>query len=142
MQNAKQITLAILVLAVALLIYFLPTILARKKPFVLKLFLLNLFAGFTIIGWVAVLIWALKKPKKISAVQANINANTLSELEKLNVLTKQGVLTPDEFDQQKAKILGNQSNSITVSEATKKKLQIISALVMLFVMLICLTFVV
>lgn len=49
----------------ALAISFLPTIIAFSKGHVNKwaIFLLNLFLGFTIIGWVVALIWAIKKPE-------------------------------------------------------------------------------
>jgi hypothetical protein len=42
--------------------YFLPTIIAmiRSKRDTLAIFLLNLFLGWTIIGWVVAVIWAAK----------------------------------------------------------------------------------
>jgi hypothetical protein len=42
--------------------YFLPTIvaLARSKRDALAIFLLNLFLGFTVIGWIVALVWAAK----------------------------------------------------------------------------------
>ena len=45
-----------------LVMYFLPTIVAaaRSKRDVLAIFLLNLFLGWSVIGWIVALIWALK----------------------------------------------------------------------------------
>jgi len=42
--------------------YFLPAILAlaRNKRDTLSIFLLNLFLGWTLIGWVVALVWAVK----------------------------------------------------------------------------------
>jgi hypothetical protein len=42
--------------------YFLPSIiaLARGKRDILAIFLLNLFLGWSVIGWVVALIWAAK----------------------------------------------------------------------------------
>jgi hypothetical protein len=42
--------------------YFLPSIiaLARSKRNILSIFLLNLFLGWTLIGWVVSLVWAAK----------------------------------------------------------------------------------
>ena len=42
--------------------YFLPSIiaLARSKRDLLAIFLLNLFLGWSIIGWIVALIWAAK----------------------------------------------------------------------------------
>lgn len=48
-------------IAVALLVYFLPTIIAsnRKKQNVGAIFALNLLLGWCLIGWVVSLVWAL-----------------------------------------------------------------------------------
>ena len=42
--------------------YFLPSIigLARSKRDLLSIFLLNFFLGWSVIGWVVSLVWALK----------------------------------------------------------------------------------
>lgn len=43
--------------------YFLPTILAfaRNKRDVVGILLLNIFLGWTVIGWVVALVWAVKQ---------------------------------------------------------------------------------
>lgn len=46
-------------LAVAILLYFLPAIIGRDKRDAAGIFLLNLFLGWTVIGWVIALIWAV-----------------------------------------------------------------------------------
>lgn len=48
-----------LTLAVLVLLYFLPSILARNKPSFVAILLVNFFLGWTVLGWFAVLIWAL-----------------------------------------------------------------------------------
>jgi len=40
-------------------LYFLPAILGRDKSDATGIFLLNLFLGWTLIGWVAAFIWAI-----------------------------------------------------------------------------------
>jgi hypothetical protein len=42
--------------------YFLPSIiaLARSKRDLLSIFLLNLFLGWSVIGWVVALVWSVK----------------------------------------------------------------------------------
>ena len=42
--------------------YFLPTVIAllREKRDKLSIFLLNFFLGWSLIGWVVALVWALK----------------------------------------------------------------------------------
>ena len=44
------------------LMYFLPSIiaLARNKRDLLAIFLLNLFLGWSVIGWIVALVWAAK----------------------------------------------------------------------------------
>jgi hypothetical protein len=45
-----------------LVLYFLPSIiaLARSKRDTLAIFLLNLFLGWSVIGWIVALVWAAK----------------------------------------------------------------------------------
>ena len=45
-------------LAFLILLYFLPAIIGRDKSDAAGIFLLNLFLGWTVIGWVIALIWA------------------------------------------------------------------------------------
>jgi Superinfection immunity protein len=47
-----------LFLILSVLLYFLPTLIARDKPQVLAVFLVNLLLGWTVIGWFVALIWA------------------------------------------------------------------------------------
>ena len=46
------------------LVYFIPTFIAltRQRDQRLKLFLVNLLAGWTLIGWMAAFIWAITLP--------------------------------------------------------------------------------
>jgi T4 superinfection immunity protein len=48
----------VLTLAFMILLYFLPAIIGRDKRDAAGIFLLNLFLGWTVIGWVIALIWA------------------------------------------------------------------------------------
>ena len=45
-------------------IHFLPTVVAvaRHHPNAVAIFVVNLFFGWTLIGWIVVLIWALSGP--------------------------------------------------------------------------------
>jgi len=49
--------------------YFLPSIvaLARSKRDLLAIFLLNLFLGWSVIGWVVALVWAVKNDVPVAA---------------------------------------------------------------------------
>ena len=43
----------------SMFLYFLPAFLARNKPNFTSILLLNLLAGWTFIGWIIALVWAL-----------------------------------------------------------------------------------
>jgi hypothetical protein len=51
-----------------LVLYFLPTILAfaRSKRDAVSILVLNLFLGWTAIGWVIALVWALKADSPVA----------------------------------------------------------------------------
>jgi len=55
----------IVLLIVGLLVYFIPSIVAMKKnhPQKVAILLLNIFLGWTFIGWVGSLVWAFIKPQ-------------------------------------------------------------------------------
>ena len=49
---------------VSLACYFIPSFVANSKqhPFMAGIFLLNLCLGWTIVGWVVALVWAVSPP--------------------------------------------------------------------------------
>ena len=58
-----------LALFVFIPLYFLPAFLARKKRQFLPILLLNIFLGWTLLGWVGAIIWAVADQPKESVVQ-------------------------------------------------------------------------
>jgi len=52
-----------------LVLYFLPSIiaLARSKRDLLAIFLLNMFLGWSVIGWIVALVWAAKSDVPVVA---------------------------------------------------------------------------
>jgi hypothetical protein len=54
------------------LLYFLPAILGRDKADATPILLVNLFLGWTIVGWFAALIWAISsdRPARVVYVPA------------------------------------------------------------------------
>ena len=53
--------LVILIIAVGLWLYFLPSIIGRRKTNAFAIFILNFVAGWTFVGWVTALVWACTK---------------------------------------------------------------------------------
>ena len=88
--------------------YFMPTLIAglRKSNAFTSIFALNFLAGWSIVGWVASLIWSLYKPAVANAVVDN--NSIASELEHLAQLKEKGILTKEEFDSRKSVILASQ----------------------------------
>ena len=64
MDNAAGLLAGFLVLALSLAIYFIPTLVAfeRLRRNRGAIFVLNLFLGWTLVGWVAALVWAWMNP--------------------------------------------------------------------------------
>ena len=85
-------------------IYFLPTAVAVKRNHESKLaiFVLNLLAGWTLLGWVAAFIWSFTN--QLAATNA-APVGVGDELQKLADLKNSGVLTDAEFEAQKKRIL-------------------------------------
>jgi len=57
-----------LIIVIGLPIYFLPALIARRTPDVLKLFLANLFLGWTVITWILLLTFAIRDRSKQKAI--------------------------------------------------------------------------
>ena len=93
-----------------LILYFIPSISAysRKKKNASSILVVNLFLGWTFIGWIVALSWALSKdaPPAVVIKTAEASKNTASELAELFKLKQDGAITEDEFRAHKAKILG------------------------------------
>ena len=127
--------------------YFFPTIIAiiRKKSNVGAILVLNLFLGWTFIGWIVALVWAVssdpqpqqviinnhqpvennrpserqvtpvmirptgpprqQQPASAPASNASTQQDKIHQLQQLKELLDNGVLTQEEFIQQKSKIL-------------------------------------
>ena len=119
---------ALIFTVVALLflaIYFLPTFVAvaRKKVNEGAIFVLNLFLGWSLIGWVVALVWALSSPEtsearprkktlksnngkeKLISSENRVSVDVSSEIKSFYDLKEQGIITEEEFDQQKKSLL-------------------------------------
>ncbi len=93
-----------------IILYFIPSISAysRKKKNASSILVVNFFLGWTCIGWIVALSWALSKDAAPAVVikTTEPSKNTASELAELFKLKQDGAITEDEFKAHKAKILG------------------------------------
>ena len=113
----------IIFLILVFILYFLPTVFAtiRSHSSSGGIFALNLFLGWTLIGWVVALAWSLKsdpdKSTKIIAQALKKNNNdkkaseisnsTAEEISKLSQLKDKGILTEEEFQSAKSRALND-----------------------------------
>ena len=86
-------------------IYFLPSILGYNLRNFGSIFLLNILLGWTIIGWIVALIWSVSKDKQEKIIVSSANNSVSNELLQLKKLHDDGVLTKQEFEIEKNKIL-------------------------------------
>lgn len=84
--NEPSVSYIFVLIVIAGFAYFLPSLIAiqRKHKNVNSLFVLNLFLGWTFIGWVVALVWSfssqssVNKPQKIKVVEPVIQeVNTM-----------------------------------------------------------------
>ena len=61
-------------LLVAALLYFLPAIIGHNKRDASGIFILNLVAGWTVIGWFVALLWACASDPRVQTVLAPAGA--------------------------------------------------------------------
>ena len=100
-----------LILAAAFFLYFLPTFISQHRghPNATPIFLLDLFLGWTFIGWLVALIWSASSIAAKSAATAPEPAvdDKYSKLEKLGGLKERGLVSEQEYEQEKSKILNS-----------------------------------
>jgi uncharacterized membrane protein YqaE (UPF0057 family) len=89
---------------IALLIYFLPSLVGHKKKNANAIFILNLLLGWTLLGWVVALVWALTNEEK-TAGTAESPHSSADEISKLADLKSRGIITEAEFEAKKKKLL-------------------------------------
>lgn len=100
---------AFLLLAVVFVAYFLPTLISqyRNHPNATSIFLLDLFLGWTFIGWLAALIWSASAiaAKLVQTASVGPAGDRYERIEKLGSLKERGLISEQEYEQEKAKIL-------------------------------------
>jgi hypothetical protein len=55
-----------ILIIIGLAVYFIPAIVGYKKKNAIGITLLNVFLGWTIVGWVVALVWAVSSPEELS----------------------------------------------------------------------------
>ena len=88
-------------------LYFLPYLLANKKKHrqTRAIYILNIFAGWTFIAWLIALIWGCTESSEKKYIQQTVQISNADELMKYKNLLDSGVITQEEFDNKKNKLL-------------------------------------
>lgn len=98
--------LDILIIIFFTALYFLPALIGYNKKNIYSILALNLLLGWTAIGWIVALVWALSKDNNdILIVNSNEPKSVSQELTNLKKLYDDGVLTELEFEKQKKRLL-------------------------------------
>lgn len=89
-------------------VYFIPYLIANSKAHAQEnaIFVLNLFAGWTLVAWIIALVWACTSPKEKVVIQQKQQLSSADELKKYRELLDSGIITQDEFDAKKNQLLG------------------------------------
>lgn len=97
----------LLLLGIGVFLYFIPSWLAWGKRNVDSVIAVNLFLGWTFIGWVVALAMALQNDKPIIVQPPKQPDNRVDKLIKLKNLLDSGGLTEAEYNREKDKIINS-----------------------------------
>lgn len=88
-------------------VYFIPAVNAysKKKRNAGAVLALNLFLGWTFIGWIVALVWSISNDEKTQPVVIHTQGSSI-DLEKLADLKTKGLITEEEFQTKKKQLLG------------------------------------
>jgi len=108
MTEKEAAVLIIIAVIIGIAIHFIPTFIASAKshPSTGAIFAVNLLLGWTLVGWLGALIWALSNPDRPQKVYIkNNNHDVADEIRKLGELKNDGILTTQEFETKKRELL-------------------------------------
>ena len=87
-----------LILSILAFFYFLPSILGHSKHGSNGIFLLNLFFGWTVIGWIVALIWALAASRRSTRIVIDRIVSTRDDLlSRLESMRLRGTISTDQY---------------------------------------------
>jgi hypothetical protein len=101
---------AVTIFVIGAIVYFIPGLVGNGKKNASGIWILNLFLGWTLIGWVGALIWAVtsddnKPVHQNRTVASPTQRDKITQIEKLKTLLDSGALNQSEFENEKRKIL-------------------------------------
>jgi hypothetical protein len=107
----SELILLFVFLVIITPIYFLPSILACEKCNYRTVLLLNIFLGWTIIGWVITLVWGLNTDKDPLRAYRSNTANCCPKIEaeliRLRDMFNTGAINKEDYHNQTRQLIGN-----------------------------------
>lgn len=99
--KSSMVIPVILLIVFLVIVYFIPTAIAvkRKHPNRFGIVIVNIFLGWSLIGWVVALVWAVTDSK------SKPSTNKYDDLDKLQKLKANGTITEQEFEAEKQRLL-------------------------------------
>lgn len=85
-QNPVELFVGFIGVIIILYLYFLPSVIGRDKAHRDGITILNLFLGWTFLGWVISLVWAVSSPKNPAFVAKPIRKRILSLILSITLL--------------------------------------------------------
>lgn len=113
MSDEKGVLGALLLFFICAFVYFIPSIHGknRRHPNLQSIVLLNIFLGWTLVGWVVALVWsasAIAPPEPIRVKSTEVpEPDKYQQLEKLGSLKERGLITDDEYQAEKSRLLSS-----------------------------------
>jgi len=82
----------LIIILFSICLYFLPSFIAfrRQKSNKIPIFVLNLFLGWSLIGWVVSLVWSLSQEQHQVVIQQNFQAGAVPPIPARPVVDQQG----------------------------------------------------
>lgn len=111
MSDEKGVLGALLLLFICVFVYFIPSIHGknRRHPNLQSIVLLNIFLGWTLIGWVVALVWSASAIPPVEQIRIKITdepkPDRYQQLEKLGSLKERGLISEDEYQAEKTRLL-------------------------------------
>ena len=91
---------------VVLFIYLLPSFVGYNKKNANSIFLLNAFLGWTFLGWVIAMVWAVAKDESVKPIiTTNFKNTKAEEILQFKKLYDDGIIDDEQFEVQKKRLL-------------------------------------
>lgn len=100
----------LLIFCIVLIVYFIPVIIAKANSSnrMTGIFWLNLLTGWSVIGWITALIWAItsnRENRHVIVGTISTPSSVADELGKLKKLQEDGIISSDDFETHKNSLL-------------------------------------